>query len=413
MSPTSTNGGAPRSAEDLTARVHELEEQVRLYEAVLATGPVFAHVYDGAMNSRWATSALRPELGYQLSDPLSAEENYALVHPDDRERAEREARQVLQGDRVDPSRIRVRDADGDWRWLAILAANLLDDRGVGSIVVHSWDITDEVRREEEVQAAGQLLTALIDTLDEGVVVVSDGRVALRQRQDPGDCFPGLSDSPHKLIGRCGGDRGATGLLQRGWLILRRSLRRRDRSWPTARSCDGGSSRPQTVGPSSSTFCRSPSVNVSPAGCGCTAMSPLNSTFQRRQKRLLEMERATRRSVEEQNDRLRELDEPKTAFVATVSHELRTPLSALPQLHRPAARSRRRGAEQRPARPRRGGQAGLTPSRPARRRPTRARAATDRLAPLRGDRRRRARCRRRRDRGCPSDCAGGGLRRFGA
>ncbi len=69
MSPPPTTGAAPRSADDHTARVHELEEQVRLYEAVLATGPVFAHVYDGAMNSRWATSALRPELGYQLFRP--------------------------------------------------------------------------------------------------------------------------------------------------------------------------------------------------------------------------------------------------------------------------------------------------------------------------------------------------------
>jgi signal transduction histidine kinase len=51
-------------------------------------------------------------------------------------------------------------------------------------------------------------------------------------------------------------------------------------------------------------------------------------LERRQQRLLEMERATRRNVEDQNDQLRELDDLKTAFVATVAHELRTPLSAL-------------------------------------------------------------------------------------
>jgi signal transduction histidine kinase len=50
--------------------------------------------------------------------------------------------------------------------------------------------------------------------------------------------------------------------------------------------------------------------------------------ERRQAKLLRLERRARRAAEEQNDRLRELDELKTAFVATVSHELRTPLSAL-------------------------------------------------------------------------------------
>ena len=51
-------------------------------------------------------------------------------------------------------------------------------------------------------------------------------------------------------------------------------------------------------------------------------------LERRQKRLLEMEREARLSAEQQNERLRQLDELKTEFVATVSHELRTPLSAL-------------------------------------------------------------------------------------
>ncbi len=297
---------------------------MRLYEAVLATGPVFAHVYDGAMNSRWATSALRPELGYQLSDPLSAEENYALVHPDDRERAEREARQVLQGDRVAPSRIRVRDADGDWRWLAILAANLLDDRGVGSIVVHSWDITDEVRREEEVQAAGQLLTALIDTLDEGVVVVSDGRVAFANAKIH-DYFPGLGD-PHKLIGRSvteaqrGFSEGmadpaafleaARQIVADGTIVRRRFVE----------TADGRTLEQH--------FLPIPVGERVTRGMWVYRDVTAQLNLERRQKRLLEMERATRRSVEEQNDRLRELDELKTAFVATVSHELRTPLSAL-------------------------------------------------------------------------------------
>jgi hypothetical protein len=54
----------PLSAEELRDEVRALRERVRLYEAVLRTGPVFVHVYDQEMNSRWSTATLRTELGY-------------------------------------------------------------------------------------------------------------------------------------------------------------------------------------------------------------------------------------------------------------------------------------------------------------------------------------------------------------
>jgi len=58
-----------------------VRERVRLYEAVLVTGPIFVHVYDQEMNSRWSTSTLRPELAYQPSELLSGEQNYVGDDP--------------------------------------------------------------------------------------------------------------------------------------------------------------------------------------------------------------------------------------------------------------------------------------------------------------------------------------------
>ena len=58
-------------------------------------------------------------------------------------------------------------------------------------------------------------------------------------------------------------------------------------------------------------------------------------LEEQRERLLEAELAGRRSaelvqrqLEQQNEKLRELDEAKTQFVATVSHELRTPLTSI-------------------------------------------------------------------------------------
>ncbi len=58
-------------------------------------------------------------------------------------------------------------------------------------------------------------------------------------------------------------------------------------------------------------------------------------LEEQRERLLEAELAARRSaelvqrqLEQQNEKLRELDEAKTQFIATVSHELRTPLTSI-------------------------------------------------------------------------------------
>ena len=112
--------------------VRDLAERVRLYEAVLTTGPIFVHVYDRDMNSRWSTASLRPELGYEPQQPMSAEENYAFVHPDDVPDAAHGPAPDRDGEPPPPRRIRVRDAEGEWRWLALLSVDLLDDPDVGS-----------------------------------------------------------------------------------------------------------------------------------------------------------------------------------------------------------------------------------------------------------------------------------------
>ena len=182
--------------------VRDLADRVRLYEAVLTTGPILVHVYDRAMNSRWSSASLRPELGYQPTEALSAQENYAFVHPEDVPPAPLDVERAA-GDAPVPRRIRVRNAEGEWRWLALLSVDLLDDPAVGSIVVHAWDITDEVAREDEIEASRQRLSALIDTLDEAVVVVSDGTVSYANAR-VSELFP-TAGGHEALIGRPAAD----------------------------------------------------------------------------------------------------------------------------------------------------------------------------------------------------------------
>jgi signal transduction histidine kinase len=201
---------------------------------------------------------------------------------------------------------------------------LLDDPDVGRIVVHAWDITQEVAREEQIDASRRLLASLIDTLGEGVVVVSDGRVAFANAKIT-HFFPAVADH-QELIGHPAEEmHGAFSqrmadpeeFVESAWRLVSAGEAVRGRLVETA---DG----------------RIFEQNFLPVHVGGRLTSRMwvyrdvteQRQFERRQKRVLEMEREARLSAERQNDRLRELDELTNTFVATVSHELRTPLSAI-------------------------------------------------------------------------------------
>ncbi len=311
-----------REAES-SMNARRLAERVRLYEAVLATGPLLVHVYDEQMNSRWSSASLRPELGHSPAQELTAEENFSLVHPEDLPEARLDAERVRSGD-PGPKRIRVRDASGEYRWLSILSVNLLDDPDVGSILVHAWDITSEVEREEEIDAARRRLAALIDTLEEAVIVVS-GDIVTYANPRVAELFPTVG-SHEEVVGKRAADLRAAFAQSiadpEEW--LESGQRAIDSGEPVRRrlvETADGRTLEQTFVP----------IHVGDRETSrmwvyrdVTAQQQL----QRRREEVLRLEREARLGAEEQNEKLRELDDLRVALVATASHELRTPLSAV-------------------------------------------------------------------------------------
>ena len=90
-----------------------------------------------------------------------------LVHPDDYGRAASLLWRALSSSGpVGPAELRVRCANGSWRWVESVAYNLLDDPLVGAIVVNSRDVT---KRLEEELAEGSFADAIRD-LPRGAVV---------------------------------------------------------------------------------------------------------------------------------------------------------------------------------------------------------------------------------------------------
>jgi diguanylate cyclase (GGDEF)-like protein/PAS domain S-box-containing protein len=138
------------NARDITERVAadaKLRASQARFQSLVQHASDFVVVYgaDGLIN--YASPSVGPFLGADATEALGTEQS-ALVHPEDRDAfvgalaaaAERpgETRQL---------QARLRRADGEFRWLEVVATNLLDDPNVKGVVVNARDVTDRLQAE--------------------------------------------------------------------------------------------------------------------------------------------------------------------------------------------------------------------------------------------------------------------------
>lgn len=87
------------------------------------------------------------------------------VHPDDLEQVSVELGNVLSRPGYlseEPAEFWYRHADGTWRYLESLAMNLLEDPGVGSLVITSRDVTERKLAEEKLTEAEERYRTLVE-----------------------------------------------------------------------------------------------------------------------------------------------------------------------------------------------------------------------------------------------------------
>jgi len=145
--------GANRLLSDLATRLRRSEARFRSL-VQNSTDLVLLVDTDGA------TRYVSPAIGAILGEPSDAWANRSLpdlVHPEDADWM----RAALSRLAADPSgthsgEVRVRHADGRWRWLEVVGSNLLADPEVGGIVLNCRDVTE--RRELEDQLRRQAFT---------------------------------------------------------------------------------------------------------------------------------------------------------------------------------------------------------------------------------------------------------------
>lgn len=143
---------------------------LRMQEAFGRLSREVAVLVDAHGILRYVSPAVGDLLGYG-ADAVVPWDVWSYVHPDHLVHAEETFAAVVGGEGPQTTTLRVRHAAGGWRWVELVAVNLLDDDVVGGVVVAVHDITAEVTSYEDLQAAGALLRAVADTADEGIWAV--------------------------------------------------------------------------------------------------------------------------------------------------------------------------------------------------------------------------------------------------
>lgn len=251
---------------------------------------------------------------------------FALVHPADAEFARAALEEVVRGERDvhEPVTFRVQAADGSWRWLETAGDNLLDDPDVAALVLHSRDVTEAREAEALLRSSADRITAVVEHLVSGVLIEdAERRIVLMN-----DRFLQMFDIATPAAAHIGEDAAATAhraemfedpqAFTEGVEALVREGREVRNT--TLHLLDGRILKRDFV-PLTGEHGREGHVWVYR---DVTADHELAA----RRERLLEAERDVRLAIEEQNTRLRQLDQLRSDFVANASHELRTPLTSI-------------------------------------------------------------------------------------
>ena len=102
------------------------------------------------------------------------------VHPDDLAQVSAEFISVLSSPGYlseEPAEFWYRHAEGTWRYLEALAANLLDDPSVGSIVITSRDVTERKLAEEDLKDSEERFRSLVQNASDIISILNpDGTI---------------------------------------------------------------------------------------------------------------------------------------------------------------------------------------------------------------------------------------------
>ena len=130
-----------------------------------------ALVADAEGHVVYASPAITDVLGYEVAEILTMS-GFDFVHPDDLPLAHAVMADLMASPSATTrATLRIKNAQGEWRWCEQTAANCLADPAIGGIVTNMRDVTGEVEAQRALEASESRYRAIVETAQEGIIAV--------------------------------------------------------------------------------------------------------------------------------------------------------------------------------------------------------------------------------------------------
>lgn len=93
---------------------------------------------------------------------------YDFIHPEDRERVMIQINMLTEIHRIQIKPFRFLTGQNEWRWLTTTAINMFADPSISGIVTNSTDITELIRKNEELQQSNERYKLMLKAADEAI-----------------------------------------------------------------------------------------------------------------------------------------------------------------------------------------------------------------------------------------------------
>ena len=170
------------------------------FRALVQHAPDIISVVDAAGEPLYDSPAVARLLGW-TREYLRDLRLLDLAHPDDRDASRaRFARILTAPGSTETGVVRVRHADGSWRYLESTATNLLHNPAVGGVVFNSRDITERVAAEQRRREAEAKYRTLIEQIPVVTYIEAPGDAGIAGYMSP-QIEPIIGYTPAELIGQ--------------------------------------------------------------------------------------------------------------------------------------------------------------------------------------------------------------------
>ena len=172
--------------QDITERKQAqqaLADNEKRFRAMIENGLDDISLLDAGGHLLWERPAVVRNLGYAPNEHLG-HNIFDLIHPEDRGWTNQLFTKLIHepGSRQSGT-FRLHHADGSWRWVEAVAANLLDEPSVAGVVINYRDITERKAAEEARHEAEVRYRALFEQSHDAIFILDlEGRhLAFNQR----------------------------------------------------------------------------------------------------------------------------------------------------------------------------------------------------------------------------------------